>query len=129
MKITTWMTACLLGGTLAMPAWAQATSPHQHEHEHAHQAQTSAEHPASLPWVAAEIRKIDTAQGKVTLRHAEIPNLSMDPMTMIFNVAPTVDLNAFKVGDAVKFQAERQLKGLTVIAIENDSDIASRPAR
>ena len=32
----------------------------------------------------AEVRKVDKAHGKVTLKHGEIKNLDMPPMTMVF---------------------------------------------
>ena len=45
----------------------------------------------SIPLLAfemtdGEVRKIDLEQGKVTLRHAEIKDLDMPSMTMVFVV-------------------------------------------
>ena len=34
----------------------------------------------------AEVRKIDKDAGKITLKHGEIRNLDMPPMTMVFQV-------------------------------------------
>ncbi len=39
-----------------------------------------------LPEVEAEVRRIDQNAGKITLRHGNIPNLDMPPMTMVFQV-------------------------------------------
>ncbi|RZI97134.1 MAG: copper-binding protein, partial [Variovorax sp.] len=39
---------------------------------------------AALPQIEAEVRKVDTDAQKLTLRHAEIPNVDMDAMTMVF---------------------------------------------
>ena len=34
-------------------------------------------------WTEAEVRKVDREAGKITLRHGEIKNLDMPPMTMV----------------------------------------------
>ena len=52
-----------------------------------------------------EVRKVDKDAGKVTLRHGEIRNLDMPPMTMVFVVKDKVMLDALKPGDKVKFKA------------------------
>ena len=55
----------------------------------------------------AEVRKVDRDAGKVTLKHGEIANLEMPPMTMVFRVKEAAMLDAVKVGDKVSFQAEK----------------------
>lgn len=67
---------------------------------------------------AGEVRKVDTATGKVTLRHGEIPNLEMAPMTMVFGVADPAALHALKVGDRVMFSAERRGGAIVITHIE-----------
>ena len=52
------------------------------------------------------IKKIDLEQGKVTLQHGRIENLGMPGMTMVFHADPR-RLASFKVGEAVKFKADR----------------------
>jgi Cu(I)/Ag(I) efflux system periplasmic protein CusF len=54
-----------------------------------------------------EVRKIDKAQSKITLKHGEIKNLEMPPMTMVFRVKEPKLLEALTVGDKVKFAAEK----------------------
>jgi Cu/Ag efflux protein CusF len=61
-----------------------------------------------------EVRKIDKAQAKVTLRHGEIKNLDMPPMTMVFRVKDAKVLDTLAVGDKVKFAAE-EVNGQVVI--------------
>ena len=63
----------------------------------------------ALPALAAdgEVRKIDKAQGKITLKHGEIKNLDMPPMTMVFRVRDPQMLEAVAVGDKVVFEAEK----------------------
>jgi Cu(I)/Ag(I) efflux system periplasmic protein CusF len=54
-----------------------------------------------------EVRKIDKAQSKITLKHGEIRNLDMPPMTMVFRIKEPKQLDALAVGDKVKFAAEK----------------------
>jgi Cu/Ag efflux protein CusF len=60
---------------------------------------------ASLPWALAEVRRIDAASRKVSLRHEEIKNLDMPPMTMVFQVREGVSLDGLRVGQRIRFQA------------------------
>jgi Cu(I)/Ag(I) efflux system protein CusF len=64
------------------------------------------------------VRKIDAANGKITLKHGPIANLDMPGMTMVFRVQPPGLLNAVKAGDKVKFHAEDINGALTVTAIQ-----------
>jgi Cu(I)/Ag(I) efflux system periplasmic protein CusF len=64
------------------------------------------------------VRKIDAANGKITLKHGPIANLDMPGMTMVFRVQPVALLKKVKVGDAVKFQVERINGGFTVTEIQ-----------
>ncbi len=57
--------------------------------------------------VDAEVRKVDKAQGKVTLKHGEIKNLDMPPMTMVFRVKDAKMLDGLAEGTKVKFAAEK----------------------
>ena len=61
---------------------------------------------AAAGFSQGEIKKIDLVQGKVTLKHGPIENLGMPGMTMVFRADPAVLAN-FKVGDPVKFKADR----------------------
>lgn len=65
-----------------------------------------------------QVTKIDQAQSKVTLKHGPIKNLDMDGMTMVFAVAEPAQLKSLKVGDKVKFEADRVNGRLTVTKIE-----------
>jgi len=64
------------------------------------------------------VRKIDTANAKLTLRHGPIANLDMPPMTMVFRVQPPELLNAVQVGATVRFHAEKINGVYTVTAIQ-----------
>jgi Cu(I)/Ag(I) efflux system periplasmic protein CusF len=61
--------------------------------------------------VAAEVRKVDAAQHKLTLRHEAIAHLDMPPMTMVFEVREAADrklLPQIKVGQRLRFMAAQQ---------------------
>ena len=73
---------------------------------------------ATLPWAEAVVRRIDTATGKISLKHGEIKNLDMPPMSMVFQVPDTSQLSGLKVGDAVRFTADQINGAYTVIRIE-----------
>ena len=63
--------------------------------------------PAHAQSTDAEVMKIDKPQQKITLKHGEIKNLDMPPMTMVFRVQDAGMLDAVKVGDKVKFDADK----------------------
>jgi Cu(I)/Ag(I) efflux system protein CusF len=66
-----------------------------------------------------EVRKIDEAAGKITLKHGPIKALEMDEgMTMVFRVGDSSMLKQVKVGDKVKFDAERVNGQITVTKIQ-----------
>ena len=68
--------------------------------------------------VEGQVTKINEAQAKITLKHGPITNLNMDGMTMVFAVADPTVLKTVKVGDKVKFEADRINGRLTVTKIE-----------
>jgi Cu/Ag efflux protein CusF len=66
-----------------------------------------------------EVRKVDKPRGKITLKHGEIKNLDMPPMTMVFGVKDKALLDKVKAGDKVKFAADKDAAGdLIVTAVE-----------
>ena len=81
---------------------------------------------ASLPQITAaqdamaigQVTKIDLSAGEVTLKHGPIKNLKMEGMTMPFRVQDPAMLKAMKVGDKVKFKAERVNDAITIIKIQ-----------
>lgn len=68
--------------------------------------------------VDGQVVKIDEPAGKITLKHGPIKNLDMDAMTMVFRVKDAAMLKAVKVGDGVKFEAERVNGAITVTKIQ-----------
>jgi Cu/Ag efflux protein CusF len=55
-----------------------------------------------------EVRKIDKEARKITIKHGEIKELEMPPMTMVFTLKDPGVLENFKVGDKVKFKVVRE---------------------
>jgi Cu(I)/Ag(I) efflux system protein CusF len=64
------------------------------------------------------VRKVNTEAAKLTLRHGELKNLGMPPMTMVFRVADPAMLEKLKPGDKVNFVAEKVGGQFTVTRIE-----------
>lgn len=70
------------------------------------------------PQSEGEVRKVDTARGKITLRHGPLANLDMPAMTMVFNAADPKLLHGLKQGDKVRFTADKKDGTYIVTAIE-----------
>ena len=65
-----------------------------------------------------EVRKVDRANRKITIKHGEIKSLDMPPMTMVFTVKDPALLDAAQVGDKVRFAVVREDGKFVVTAIE-----------
>jgi Cu(I)/Ag(I) efflux system protein CusF len=73
---------------------------------------------AATAMTGGEVRKVDTKQGKVTIKHERIANLDMDPMTMVFRATKPEQLKTLKAGDKVRFRADSEKGALVVTHIE-----------
>jgi Cu(I)/Ag(I) efflux system periplasmic protein CusF len=98
----------------AAGACAQQTSQASAHADH-HAVNVAA---AAAPQSQGEVRKVDLAQGKVTLRHGPLVNLDMPAMTMVFTATDRQLLQGLKVGDKVRFHAESRDGILIVTALE-----------
>ena len=105
-------TALLSMALLAGPVMAQTKADDHSAHHPAANAAPSSE------MSEGEVRKVDKGAGKLTLRHGEIKNLEMPGMTMVFQVKEPALLDKVKVGDKVKFRAEKSAGNLVVTALE-----------
>lgn len=65
-----------------------------------------------------EIRKVDMAAGKLTIKHGPLDNLGMEAMTMVFKVKDPAMLSQVKVGDKIDFVAEEVNGALTVVKLQ-----------
>ena len=74
---------------------------------------------AQSPMVNGQVIKIDESAGKITLKHGPIKKLDMNEgMTMVFRVQDPAMLKQVKVGDKVRFDADRVNGQFTVTKIE-----------
>ncbi len=64
-----------------------------------------------------EVRRVDAGQGKITIRHGEIKNLQMPPMTMVFKVRDPAMVDAVKKGDRILFRAVQENGDLVITEI------------
>ena len=64
-----------------------------------------------------EVRKVDAAGGKLTLKHDGIKNLDMPAMTMAFRVKDPAWLAKLQPGEKVSFTADKVDGQLTVTSI------------
>lgn len=89
-------------------------------HGDAHKPQTQAAAPAATAtdMTDGEVRKVDKEAGKLTLKHADIKNLDMPGMTMVFSVKDKTMLDAVKAGDKVKFKAVNDAGKFTVTEVQ-----------
>ena len=54
-----------------------------------------------------EVKKVDAAAQKITIKHGPMPKFDMDEgMTMVYRVQDPAMLKAVKAGDKIKFDAE-----------------------
>lgn len=78
-------------------------------------AAMSAATSAQAEMVKGEVKKVDEAAGKITLKHGPIRSLDMDEgMTMVFRVQDPTMLKQVKVGDKVQFEAKRTASGIAI---------------
>ncbi|MFO1395621.1 MAG: copper-binding protein [Burkholderiales bacterium] len=86
---------------------------------HDHAAMQPAATAARAAPAEGEVRKVDSAKGKVVLKHGPLVALDMPPMTMEFTAKDPKALASLKVGDKVRFTPEQAKDGtLLVTAIE-----------
>jgi Cu/Ag efflux protein CusF len=74
---------------------------------------------AQSDMVDGQVTKIDDSAGKITLKHGPIKKLDMDEgMTMVFKAQDPAMLKSVKVGDKVKFEADRVNGQFTITKIQ-----------
>lgn len=113
--------ALIIACSLLSPALPSLAQVHSHDHSAtpAVTASATATTPVkSLPMVNAEVRRVDAGAGTVTLKHGDIPNLDMPPMTMVFQVRDRSLLAPLKVGDKVRFSVDKINGAYTVVDLE-----------
>ena len=103
--------------SLALPlAITLASSLPAHAASHALAAPPAVS--VAAPTTNAEVRKIDKEGKKITLKHGEIKNLDMPPMTMVFRVKDAAMLDKIQPGDKVMVSVEKVDGAFTVTVME-----------
>ena len=128
MKSLAYATAALLLASALSPALAQAPADnHESHHPGAASAVQGAKGAQGTPDSTSadnselsegEITRWEPRTLKVTLRHGEIKNLGMPPMTMVFRVNDASMLAPFEPGDKVRFRVVRQSGGYFITRME-----------
>ena len=90
------------GSALAQAPAAAAADSHSSHHPAA-----AASTPPQAELSEGEITRWDPRTLRLTLKHGEIKNLEMPPMTMVFRVADASVVGDLKPGDKVRFRAEQ----------------------
>ena len=65
-----------------------------------------------------EIRKVDQENQRLTVKHGEIKNLEMPPMTMVFVIKDEAMLEQLKAGDKIKFRAVKDGGKFTITEVQ-----------
>lgn len=119
MKSSRLFSLLLSAAVLAMPIASHAADEHGAMHAQHAQADTAGGAGAAGNMASeGEVKKVDRSAGKLTIKHGELKNLDMPPMTMIFRVKDTAMLEQVKPGDHVRFVAEKIDGKLTVTRLD-----------
>ncbi len=105
----------LAAAAMVPVAQAQSAGGHDSHRGAAAAAAAAVDASSSAELASGEVRRIDKAQGKITLRHGEIKSLDMPPMSMVFQVRDAALLDAVKVGDKVLFAAAKDADGSLIV--------------
>ena len=117
----TWSSIILAAAiAAAAPAALAQESAHADHGGHAHHgvADSGDVAPSADGLTEGEVKKIDPEAGKITLRHGAIVNLGMAPMTMVLRVKEPAMLDQVKMGDKVRFAADRVEGAVTIVRLE-----------
>ena len=112
-----------LAAALAIVVAPLAQADNAHNAHHAASAAETSE--ASAPAQSAatalsegEVKKVNKDTGKLTIKHGELKNLGMPPMTMLFRTKEPAMLDQVKAGDKIHFVVEKLDGQLTVTKLE-----------
>ena len=73
---------------------------------------------APISMSEGEVKKVNKDAGKITIKHGELKNLDMPPMTMVFLVQDPSMLDQVNPGDKINFVADKVEGKFTVTKIE-----------
>jgi len=102
----------MLGLALAF----QVSAADSHSHKATSAAKSAAVANAAL--TEGEVRKVDKAAGKITIKHGPMPKFDMPAMTMAYRVKDKGMLDNLKPGDKIKFDVDGVGGEFTVLRLE-----------
>lgn len=112
--VTVTVTALAIGA-FAVPAFASGDMSGMDMSGMKMSSGGSAESKAAL--TDAEVKKVDAATGKLTLKHGALENVGMPPMTMAFKAKDAAMLEQVHAGDKVKVRIENVNGTLTIVKL------------
>ena len=116
---TLFVAGALLAGATASHAMSHAGAPMMKDDAKKDMPMAAPSGTAGMAEMAeGEVRKIDMASKKITLKHGEIKSMDMPPMTMVFQVKDAAMLEKVKTGDKVRFKAEKSGGAMVVTEID-----------
>ncbi|EKS9885788.1 copper-binding protein [Burkholderia pyrrocinia] len=114
-KLIATTAAVLAIGAFAAPAFAAGDMSGMDMSGMKMSSDGAAESHAAL--TDAEVKKVDAATGKVTLKHGALDNVGMPPMTMAFKAKDAAMLEQVHVGDKVKVRIENVNGTMTIVKL------------
>jgi Cu/Ag efflux protein CusF len=111
-----WMMAWLMLPAVAFTPAHATTQTHAAVHPTPANVQADAEN----VWVKADVKAIDHAQQRLTLKHAAMPQHHMPAMTMVFKVVDPALLQGLAVGQSIEAQFISKQGRLQVLRIRKN---------
>ena len=108
-------TAVVALGAVAVPAFAAGEMSGMDMSGMKMSSDGAAESNAAL--TDAEVKKVDAASGKITLKHGALENVVMPAMTMAFKAKDAAMLAHAHAGDKVKVRIEKVDGTLTIVKL------------
>ena len=103
------LSALAMGAAMPMSSFAQTPVA---------QAKMDMPQAAAASMTLGEIKKVDPATGKVTIKHGDIKHLDMPGMTMVFTAKDKNLLSNVKSGDKVNFMVVSEAGKMVVTDIQ-----------
>lgn len=104
--------ASILGVAFAFQAGADDSHMHHAKNEAKPAATTN------MALTPGEVRSVDKAAGKITIKHGPMPKFDMPPMTMAYPVKDKAMLDQVKPGDKIKFDVDGVGGMFTILRLE-----------
>jgi len=110
-------TALAIAVAIALP-FGMPANAQQHDHGSHHGGTVVTANEVEAPLSEGIVRKVDKDAKKLTIKHGDLRNLGMGPMTMGFLVSDQSVFDKVKVGDKVAFVADMVGGKLTATKVE-----------